>query len=256
MALFTEIKHRGRMNSDLPARACPPATALARMEHDRCWTKAVAAIAVGLISLWLWAEGVDFCSTRRKLGSAHTVASPTTRYQAPAGSSASNPRSTHAVVVLGYGNRGERANTVNRFRVRAGIRSLDPSAEENLLVLCGGTVEGPIPEAILMQRYAREELHHPGLIAADTTSRSTRENIAHAVPFIEHADTIAIVSHGPHAELGREILWRLRPDLATRLVRGAEHRFGEAPLLKILAALRAVQSRLTGAWRSASGTGS
>lgn len=152
-----------------------------------------------------------------------------------------------AVVVLGYGNRGERANFVNRFRVRAGIRSLDPTTQ-NVLVLCGGTVHSTTPEAVIMQSYARA-LGFSGPIVLDESSRSTWENIANAIPHIEHAGTIKIVSNAPHAEMGREILWRQRPDLASRLVRGREHRFGEAPLLKILGALRTVQSKLSGAWQ-------
>lgn len=47
-----------------------------------------------------------------------------------------------AVVVLGYRNRGARANYINRYRVRAGLRSLDPATDDSVLVLCGGTVAG------------------------------------------------------------------------------------------------------------------
>lgn len=152
--------------------------------------------------------------------------------------------------MLGYGNRGERANFVNRFRVRAGIRSLDPTAARNLLVLCGGPVHSATPEATVMQRCARD-LGFRGAIELETASRSTWENITNAIPMIEHADTIAIVSNAPHAERGREILWRQRPDLAARLVRGAEHRFGATPVMTILGALRVVHAKLTGEWGAA-----
>lgn len=199
---------------------------------------AVTTAAAGLVALWLWAEAVDRRASERWLGSG-------ARGTAEASSSA---RRSHAVVVLGYGNTGESANLVNRFRVRAGIRSLDPTAD-NLLVLCGGPVHSSTSEAVIMQRYARERLGYAGPTALDTTSRSTRENIAHAIPLIEGADTIAIVSNAPHAEMGREILWHERPDLAVRLVRGAEHRLGEAPVLKILGALRATYARRTALWR-------
>lgn len=188
--------------------------------------------ALASVVLLLWAEGVDERASRRNLGPGR-----------PSGADARHD----VVVVLGYRNRGERANVVNRFRVRAGIRSLDPTATTSLLVLCGGAVGGATPEAELMQRYAREERKHRGEIALDPDSRSTWENIANALPHLEHADTIKIVSNAPHAEMGREILRRQRPDLAVRLVRGAEHRFGEAPILKILSAVRIVQSTFTGA---------
>ena len=45
---------------------------------------------------------------------------------------------TEAVVVLGFRNRDrERANMINRWRVRAGLRSIDPRARSSRLVLCG-----------------------------------------------------------------------------------------------------------------------
>ncbi|WP_307366901.1 YdcF family protein [Microbacterium sp. W4I4] len=207
----------------------------------------IASAPVAVIGMWLWAELVDARASRSALGD---TAIGRARSESEGLGSSPLDR-TDAVVVLGYRNRGERANFVNRFRVRAGIRSFDSEAADSVLVLCGGPVGGAAPEAVLMQRYARDELHHTGRIILDTTSRSTWENIAHAIPHIEHATTVKIVSNAPHAELGRQILRQQRPDLAERLVRGAEHRFGEAPVLKILSALRAVQSQLSGAWRTA-----
>lgn len=203
------------------------------------WPPLILRAALAAAALWLWAECIDARASRRQLG---------TLQPDPAVEQQPNP--LDAVVVLGYRNRGERANLVNRFRVRAGIRSLEPEAD-SVLILCGGAVGSSTPEADLMQRYARDQLHHTGRIILDATSRSTWENIAHAIPHLEHAGTIKIVSNAPHAELGRQILRQQRPDLAERLVRGAEHRFGEAPVLKILSALRAVQSQLSGAWRAA-----
>ncbi|AYY15334.1 YdcF family protein [Actinobacteria bacterium YIM 96077] len=88
-----------------------------------------------------------------------------------------------AVVVLGFRNSGWRANVVNRWRVRVGLRC-------------------------------------------------TWENIRNAVPFIEKADRIKILSHSLHAEKGRTYLQRQRPDLAQRLVRGEDYRFGEWFLVK------------------------
>lgn len=198
-------------------------------------TTALTVAMSGATALWLWAEVIDRHATSVWLGGA------------TAEGAEGNPNRRHAVVVLGFGNRGERANFVNRFRVRAGIRSLDPSAE-NLLVLCGGPVHSTTSEAAIMQRHARDHHSYVGATALDTTSRSTWENIAHAIPHLATADTIAIVSNAPHAAMGREILWRQRPDLAARLVPGAEHRFGETPLLKILSSLRTVYAKRTGLW--------
>jgi uncharacterized SAM-binding protein YcdF (DUF218 family) len=144
---------------------------------------------------------------------------------------------TEAVVVLGFRNGGTRANYLNRYRVRAGVRSLDRSAAEGVLVLCGGSVGGDIPEAELMRRYARNELGYTGEIRLDCESRSTWENILNAIPLIEDAHSIKIVSNSLHAEKGRAYLWKLRPDLANRLRRGDDHHWGEIPFVKPVAAI-------------------
>jgi hypothetical protein len=42
---------------------------------------------------------------------------------------------TEAVIVLGFRNRDrERANAINRWRVRAGLRSIDPQARSSRLI--------------------------------------------------------------------------------------------------------------------------
>ncbi|MDK8435188.1 MULTISPECIES: YdcF family protein [unclassified Brevibacterium] len=141
------------------------------------------------------------------------------------------------VVVLGYRNPGERANFLNRYRVRAGIRSIDPLARESTLLLCGAAVAGPVSEAELMSDYAREELGFTGCIVLETASTSTQENVENAIVSLDGADTIKIVSNSIHAEKARFLLWESRPDLARRLVRGEDHRFGEITVVKPVAAL-------------------
>lgn len=171
---------------------------------------AVAVLTYGEVTHWR--------ASRRRLGSAPG-------------------RGTEAVVVLGYGNRGPRANRENRYRVRAGLRSIDPSATRSVMVFCGGTVEGPIPEAEIMDAFARDELGYRGASLLDRESRSTWQNIENAIPLIESADVIKIVSNSVHAELARGYLRMLRPDLAARLARGADYRLGEIMLVKPVAAL-------------------
>nr|WP_274636350.1 YdcF family protein [Microbacterium bovistercoris] len=163
-----------------------------------------------------WGELMHWRASRRRLG--------TGRMPGP-----------EAVVVLGFGNRDGRANLVNRYRVRAGIRSLD--GPESVLVLCGGAVAGRTPEADVMARYARDELGHTGPLLLERGSRTTEENIRNAIPLIETAGTIKIVSDSLHAEKGRAYLWMLRPDLAARFARGRDYRFGELILLKPIAAV-------------------
>ena len=223
-----------------------------------------------------------------------------------------------AVVVLGFANRGVRANFVNRYRVRAGLRSLGTrgrrgsklrplesdglraaasrrastvrrespirqssgdvsvsqsravfagasvarivrpsavsdiaraSAAAEVLVLCGGAVSGPVPEAEAMENYARAR-GYTGPIRLDRESRSTLQNIENAIPLIEDAASVAIVSNSVHALKGRILLRELRPDIADRLVRGADYRFGEQILVKPIAAvagladLRALRRRM------------
>jgi hypothetical protein len=50
-------------------------------------------------------------------------------------------------------------------------------------------------------------------------------------------DTIKIVSNSLHAEKGRAYLWRLRPELARKLRRAEDYRFGEIALVKPIAAV-------------------
>ena len=118
-----------------------------------------------------------------------------------------------------------------------------------MLVLCGGAVSGPVPEADVMESYARAR-GYEGPIRLDRESRSTLQNIENAIPLIEDAASVAIVSNSVHALKGRILLRRLRPDLADRLVRGADYRFGEQILVKPIAAvvgladLRALRRRM------------
>lgn len=142
---------------------------------------------------------------------------------------------SEAVVVLGYRNRGNRINAVNRWRVRAGLRSLDGAGAR--LVLSGGPADGGRPEAQLMADYAREIRGYRGQMCVETESRSTWENIRNVIPLIEYADRIKIVSHSLHAEKARAYLWRQRPDLAARLVRAQDYRLGEWLLVKPALAL-------------------
>jgi uncharacterized SAM-binding protein YcdF (DUF218 family) len=145
--------------------------------------------------------------------------------------------SGEAIVVLGFRNPGHRANLINRWRVRAALRSRQPGLGPSRLVLSGGAAAGDVPEAELMAVYARDERGYPGVLITEPRSFSTWENVENAIPFIEDADRIKIVSNSLHAEQARHYLRQLRPDLAERLVPAADYRFGELILVKPLLAV-------------------
>lgn len=180
--------------------------------------RAGLGVTVGALATALAAEAVSEWASRHDLGDRADVGAGL----------------DEAVVVLGYGNRGGRANAINRWRVRVGLRSRNPAAADSTLVLCGGAVHGDISEAELLARYARDELGAPGPFVLDDTSRTTWENIAHAVPVLEGADRIVIASDPLHALRARRYLRRQRPDLARRLARADDQRLGEMTWLKAL----------------------
>jgi uncharacterized SAM-binding protein YcdF (DUF218 family) len=196
-------------------------------------------LVLGLLG---WGEVEHWRASRRRLGSV-----------------AAEQGAGEAVVVLGYRNRGDRINAVNRWRVRAGLRSLEGARA--CLVLSGGAVGGGRPEAELMADYARASGYR-GPLCTETQSRSTWQNVGNVIPLIEDADRIKIVSHSLHAEKARAYLERQRPDLAARLVRGRDYRFGEwllvKPALAVLGRrnLRRIGTQPTRASIAASGMGS
>ncbi|SDM76504.1 YdcF family protein [Actinomyces ruminicola] len=163
----------------------------------------------------------------------------------PSAVSASAPGG-EAVVVLGHADPGPTAGAENRRRVRAGLRSR--STPESQLVLSGGAVAGPVPEAELMARYATEDRSYTGPLALETTSRSTWENIVAVIPLLEDSARIVIVSDCVHALKARMFLWRQRPDLAARLARGREYRPGEGLLRKPASALAGIIDLGLSAW--------
>ncbi|MEL7976077.1 YdcF family protein [Isoptericola sp. F-RaC21] len=138
---------------------------------------------------------------------------------------------SQAVVVLGFRNPGPAANAVNRWRVRAGLRSLDPTARTRL-VLSGGATTSGRSEARVLADHATGVLGYGGPMLLEEESRSTWENVAKVLPLVEDADRITFVSQPAHALKARVYVARQRPDLVGRLTRGADHRWGEWLLFK------------------------
>ena len=137
---------------------------------------------------------------------------------------ASRPDAREAVVVLGRADAGRTAGRVNRRRVAYALRSR--RGWRSTLILSGGAVAGPVPEAELLADHARA-LGYRGPMLTETSSRSTWDNIANVIPLLEGAERIVVVSDAVHGAKARLFLRRQRPDLAARLARADDHRLGE-----------------------------
>lgn len=144
---------------------------------------------------------------------------------------------SEAVVVLGYRNRRATANLINRWRVRAGIRSCAASAHETRVIFSGGATGSGATEARLMADYAKSVLEFEGTVLLEDQSATTWENIKNVIPLLEDVDRIKIASQPAHALKARAYLRRQRPDLAARLVRADDYRPGEWLAVKPLLAL-------------------
>ncbi|MFK4790244.1 YdcF family protein [Microbacterium sp. ZW T5_56] len=186
------------------------------MGWGRKLTAASVLIAVAALG---WGQNEAWRATRHNLGRAQQG-------------------SRSVVVVLGFGNRGDRANAINRWRVRAGLRTLRAMPVPRVLIVSGGRVHSDIPEATILAVEARRQGWR-GAIIEDPDSRSTVENIAFTTPLLRADDLISIVSDPVHAVRARAMLIAARPDLGARLMRGREWRLGERPLVTFVAAVRA-----------------
>ncbi|MFD7503875.1 YdcF family protein [Streptomyces sp. NPDC059850] len=145
---------------------------------------------------------------------------------------------SEAVVVLGYRNPQSTANFINRWRVRAGIRSVAADgARGTLVIFSGGATGSYAAEAQLMADYAKSTLGFDGTVLLEDQSMTTWENITNVIPLLEDIDRIKIVSQPAHALKARAYLRRQRPDLAERLVRADDYRPGEWMIGKPLLAL-------------------
>jgi hypothetical protein len=142
------------------------------------------------------------------------------------------------VVVLGYRNPQPTANFINRWRVRAGLRSVAADrARETVVIFSGGATGSHAVEAQLMADYAKSVLGFDGTVLLEDQSATTWENISNVIPLLENVDRIKIASQPAHALKARAYVRRQRPDLAERLVRADDYRPGEWAIGKPLLAL-------------------
>ncbi|MFJ7625948.1 YdcF family protein [Streptomyces sp. NPDC097595] len=149
-----------------------------------------------------------------------------------------NGGASEAVVVLGYRNPQTTANLINRWRVRAGLRSIaEGGAYETCVIFSGGATRISGTEAQLMADYAKSVLAFDGTVLLEDQSATTWENITNIIPLVEGVDRIKIASQPAHALKARAYLRRQRPDLAERLVRADDYRLGEWMVVKPLLAV-------------------
>lgn len=139
--------------------------------------------------------------------------------------------SSEAVVVLGFKNPQPDANFINRIRVRVALRSIDPAVETRL-IFSGGLTSASRSEARVMADYAANELGYQGAYMLEEESRTTWENITNLLPMVEDVDRLKIASLPAHALKARVYVRRQRPDLAPKLVKAADYKFGEWAALK------------------------
>lgn len=179
---------------------------------------AAAGAGLAVVAVFAWADLANARASRRGL-----PPTPTT------------PADRCAVVVLGYRDAGPNAGTVNRWRALVGVRTARREAalgtREVVLICSGGAVGGAIPEADLLAAHARA-LGWTGALVTETTSRSTRENVAHTLPLLAGADRIVFASHPGHAERARALLREQELALVPALARAEDHRWGEQWWLK------------------------
>jgi uncharacterized SAM-binding protein YcdF (DUF218 family) len=144
------------------------------------------------------------------------------------------------VVVLGFGNRSNRPNAVNRWRARIAVRTAERAerAGATATIICsGGAVRGSTPEAVLLRQYIVDCLHWRGEVLVEPNSSSTWENVRNVLPLVEEYDWTAFASNGLHAAKARLYLARQRPDLGGRLVAADDYRLGEMTWMKPLFAV-------------------
>ncbi|WP_186377106.1 YdcF family protein [Curtobacterium pusillum] len=145
------------------------------------------------------------------------------------------PRAPGAVVVLGFQNRGDRINVVNRWRARIAVRTAREAERRgaSATIICsGGAAHGTLPEAELLAGYLRGSLGWSGPVLVESESTSTWENVRNVVPLLGDARWVAFASNGLYAEKARVYLRRQRPDLGRLLVRADDYRLGEMLFIK------------------------
>jgi hypothetical protein len=135
---------------------------------------------------------------------------------------------SEAVIVLGFPPRHDSTtNSVQRWRCRIAVRSLNPG-RSSVLIFTGTATRGPRSEAEVMADYTRDILGVPAQqIMLEEQARSTWDNIKYSLPLAEPFTAIKIASDPFHVRKAHRYVARIRPDLITRLEPAGCYRPGE-----------------------------
>ena len=183
----------------------------------RLWTIAAGVSGLAVAGLVLWSEWVAWRASSDAV---------------PAAGIDPRPRDGDVVLVLGFRSSDQgRINLIQKWRVRIAVRSADPATAT--FVFSGGATGGTVSEAALMAEYAIRSAGVPaGNVVLEEESRSTWENITFSLPLLRDAGSIVVASNTFHARRARRYLATQAPELADRIRRGADHRFGELMAVK------------------------
>lgn len=150
----------------------------------------------------------------------------------PSGAEPVSGAGPEAVLVLGYPSRGTGLHPIQRWRTDIAVRSMD--RQSGRLVFSGGSRTPTRCEAEVMAEYAQDRHRvHPGQIVLERCAVTTWQNVAYSLGALENAGTIKVASSPMHAARARAYLIKQRPDLASRLCKANDYRFGERPLWKL-----------------------
>jgi hypothetical protein len=187
-------------------------------------------LGVGVVLAVAASEWLHWSASRRFLGA------PSAGDGAP--SAGDGAGGSEAVIVLGYPpRRNGQPHPLQRWRCQIAARSVDPGRAGQMIFTGAAAGEDRPSEAAVMSGYARDVLGVPaGRIALETRARTTWQNVAFTLPLAEQADSIKFASDSLHAARARRYLRAQRPELAARLSGGADYRFGEHLILKVLTA--------------------
>ncbi len=132
------------------------------------------------------------------------------------------------LLVLGHPsyNNGD-LHPIQHWRCQIAVRAANTHAGPVKVVFTGWQGRRPASEATVMAEHAQQMGLVADSVLLEEEASTTWENVELGAPLLRDCDQIAIVSNSHHALRGRHYLRKLYPQLAARLVRVDDYRFGE-----------------------------